>query len=79
MMGGSGVIASFLDEGEIDGFIIHVVPAFIGEGIPTSRLVRSVPSACSPFRATGPSRTPPLFSLRIPAHTEKHRSLLGHS
>jgi len=34
MMGGAGVIASFLDEGEIDEFIIHVVPTFIGEGIP---------------------------------------------
>jgi len=34
MMGGGGVIASFLDEGEIDEFMIHVVPLFIGEGIP---------------------------------------------
>ena len=34
MMGGSGIIASFLDENEIDEFIIHVVPIFIGEGIP---------------------------------------------
>ncbi|MEK6757111.1 MAG: dihydrofolate reductase family protein [Bacteroidota bacterium] len=34
MMGGSGLIASFLDEGEIDEFIIHVIPTFIGEGIP---------------------------------------------
>jgi dihydrofolate reductase len=33
-MGGAGVIASFLDEGAIDEFIIHVVPIFIGEGIP---------------------------------------------
>lgn len=34
MMGGAGIIASFLDAGEIDEFIIHVVPTFIGEGIP---------------------------------------------
>ncbi len=34
MMGGAGIIASFLDEGEIDEFIIHVIPVFIGEGIP---------------------------------------------
>lgn len=34
MMGGSGIIASFLDAGEIDEFIIHVIPTFIGEGIP---------------------------------------------
>jgi dihydrofolate reductase len=34
MMGGAGIIASFLDEGEIDEFIIHVMPIFIGEGIP---------------------------------------------
>ena len=34
MMGGGGLIASFLDEGEIDEFIINVIPTFIGEGIP---------------------------------------------
>jgi dihydrofolate reductase len=34
MMGGAGLIASFLDEGEIDEFMIHVIPTFIGEGIP---------------------------------------------
>jgi dihydrofolate reductase len=34
MMGGASIIASFLDEGEIDEFMIHVIPTFIGEGIP---------------------------------------------
>lgn len=34
MMGGAGLIASFLDEAEIDEFIVHVIPTFIGEGIP---------------------------------------------
>ena len=34
MMGGGGIIASFLDEDEIDGFSIHVIPILIGEGIP---------------------------------------------
>ncbi len=34
MMGGAGIIASFLDAGAIDEFIIHVIPTFIGEGIP---------------------------------------------
>lgn len=34
MMGGAGIIASFLDVGEIDEFIIHVIPTLIGEGIP---------------------------------------------
>ncbi len=34
MMGGSELIASFLDAGEIDEFSIHVIPVFIGEGIP---------------------------------------------
>ncbi len=34
MMGGAGIIASFLDEGEIDDFVIHVIPTLIGEGIP---------------------------------------------
>ena len=34
MMGGAGIIASFLDEREIDEFMIHIIPKFIGEGIP---------------------------------------------
>ncbi len=34
MMGGAAIIAAFLDAGEIDGFSIHVIPIFIGEGIP---------------------------------------------
>jgi dihydrofolate reductase len=34
MMGGAGLIASFLDVGEIDEFDIHVIPVLIGEGIP---------------------------------------------
>ena len=34
MLGGAGIIGSFLDAGEIDEFIIHVIPTFIGEGIP---------------------------------------------
>jgi dihydrofolate reductase len=34
MMGGADIIASFLDAGEIDEFLIAVIPTFIGEGIP---------------------------------------------
>ena len=34
MMGGGGLIASFLDAGEIDEFDIHVIPIFIGAGTP---------------------------------------------
>lgn len=34
MMGGAGIIGSFLDAGEIDEFLISVIPTFIGEGIP---------------------------------------------
>ena len=34
MMGGGDLIASFLDAGEIDNFDVHVIPIFIGEGIP---------------------------------------------
>ena len=34
MMGGGGLIASFLDEGELDEFRLHVIPILIGEGIP---------------------------------------------
>jgi dihydrofolate reductase len=34
IMGGGGIIASFVDAGAVDDFIIHVIPTFIGEGIP---------------------------------------------
>jgi len=34
LMGGGGIIGAFLDEGQIDEFIISVIPTFIGEGIP---------------------------------------------
>jgi dihydrofolate reductase len=34
MMGGGEIIASFLDQGEIDEFRIHVIPILIGEGLP---------------------------------------------
>jgi dihydrofolate reductase len=44
MMGGGELIASFLDEGEIDEFRIKLIPVMIGEGIPLiaprHRLVR---------------------------------------
>jgi dihydrofolate reductase len=44
MMGGGEIIASFLDEGAIDEFIISVVPVFIGDGIPLiARRHRDVP------------------------------------
>jgi dihydrofolate reductase len=44
MMGGGEIIASFLDAGQIDEFIIHVIPTFIGEGIPLiARKQRTVP------------------------------------
>ena len=34
LMGGGEIIASFLDEGAIDEFIVSIVPVFIGAGIP---------------------------------------------
>jgi len=53
MMGGGDLIASFLDEGAIDEFIISMVPVFIGDGIPLlARRHRHVPLrllAAKPF------------------------------
>ncbi len=34
LMGGGGIIASFLDEQAIDEFVVTVAPVFIGDGIP---------------------------------------------
>lgn len=53
MMGGAGIIASFLDEGAIDEFVLNVIPIFIGEGIPLmAPRHRTVPlqlAACKPY------------------------------
>src|SRR5215831_4884444 len=44
MMGGGEIIASFLDEGEIDEFSIAKIPVFIGDGLPLiSAQHRSIP------------------------------------
>ena len=42
IMGGSGLIASFLEAKAIDEFIVHTIPVMIGEGIP---LIRSAPAS----------------------------------
>jgi dihydrofolate reductase len=34
LTGGAELVAAFLDAGEVDEFIIHVIPVLIGEGIP---------------------------------------------
>lgn len=44
MMGGGDIIASFLDAGAIDEFVITMAPVFIGDGIPLiARRHRHVP------------------------------------
>ena len=44
LMGGGGIIASFLDAKAIDEFVISVAPVFIGDGIPLiARRHRHVP------------------------------------
>jgi dihydrofolate reductase len=53
MMGGAGIIASFLDNAEIDEFMIHVIPTLLGEGIPliapSRRTVRLRLISCTRF------------------------------
>ncbi|HVZ27364.1 MAG TPA: dihydrofolate reductase family protein [Rhizomicrobium sp.] len=53
LMGGGGIIASFLDEGAIDEFILSVMPVFIGEGVPLiaprHRLVPMKLRSATPF------------------------------
>jgi dihydrofolate reductase len=34
LVGGAELVASFLDSGQVDEFMIHVIPMMIGEGIP---------------------------------------------
>jgi dihydrofolate reductase len=53
MTGGGELITSFLDASEIDEFDIHVIPTFIGEGIPLVAQLQSceVASRAHPLRA----------------------------
>jgi dihydrofolate reductase len=34
LVGGAELVAAFLDSGQVDEFIIHLIPTMIGEGIP---------------------------------------------
>lgn len=34
LVGGAELVAAFLDSGQVDEFMIHVIPTMIGEGIP---------------------------------------------
>ena len=44
IMGGAGLTGSFLDAGQVDEIVVHVVPTIIGDGIPlVSRRHRLVP------------------------------------
>jgi len=40
LVGGAELVAAFLDCGQVDEFIIHVIPTLIGEGIPLVALRR---------------------------------------
>jgi dihydrofolate reductase len=70
MMGGGKLIASFLDAGEIDEFDIHVIPTFIGEGIP---LVAPRHSA----RAAPFALSEKVLRRRRPAALSGHEEILG--
>jgi dihydrofolate reductase len=51
IMGGGGLIASFVDADEVDDFIFHVIPVFIGEGVPLLAAARrTVPLALRDVR-----------------------------
>jgi len=52
LMGGGELIASFLDEGAIDEFVITVVPVFIGDGIPLIARHRHAPLELHPLNAS---------------------------
>lgn len=34
VVGGAELVATFLDSGQVDEFMIHVIPTMIGDGIP---------------------------------------------
>jgi dihydrofolate reductase len=74
MMGGGGVIASFLDEGEIDEFIIHVIPTFIGEGIPLiATRHRNVPLRLESSRAFADGVVRLHYAVEKPAKAGRSR------
>jgi len=84
MMGGAGLIASFLDAGEIDEFIVHVIPTFIGEGIPLVAPRRPIdpaaPRVFTPIpgrRRAAPIRRGPGSPARGEGQTQDRRGHLN--
>lgn len=78
MMGGAGLIASFLDAGEIDEFIIHVIPTFIGEGIPLiAPEYRSIPLALLSSRSYSDGVVRLHYSVRPKAPRKSRRRKAG--
>lgn len=68
MMGGGEIIASFLDEGAIDDFIITVIPTFIGDGIPLiARRHRYVPLRLRSVRPFSDGVVQVHYEVRQPA------------
>src|SRR5208283_3126565 len=67
MMGGAGIIASFLDQGEIDEFMTHVIPNFIGEGIPL----------IAPARRTVPLKLISCTKFTVPSGNNLHAWLVA--
>jgi dihydrofolate reductase len=67
LMGGGELIASFLDEGAIDEFIISFIPMFIGEGIPVDSALSSAGATPLAVCATIPGRRCPT-SLSVAAN-----------
>ena len=78
MMGGGEIIASFLDEGEIDEFSMHVIPVMIGEGIPLVQpRHRTIPLKLLSTRKFPDGVVHLNYSVEAPVEVKRKRSRSG--
>lgn len=72
MMGGGGIIASFLDAGAIDQFIVNIIPVLIGDGIPLiAPRHRHVPLKVLSTRQFGDGVVQLHYEVQPPGHTNR--------
>lgn len=75
LMGGGDLIGAFLEAGEIDEFVIHVIPVFIGEGVPLiKRGNLAIPLRLLSIRKYSDGVVGHHYAVEKPRHARQRRS-----
>ena len=74
LVGGAELIAAFLDAGQVDELIVHVIPVLIGEGIPlVAPRHRTVPLELLASRSFSDGVVRLRYAVRRPARSAAQR------